>query len=148
MAERSALFSKPLSLNKKFMKLQGRKVANDNFKDHPFMQTTSETVISGDIAEQAARLAEETENKINEVKSKEAEDYWRIRRLQRIDVKPKKECCIVMRQAKLRMGEVKEEDLDENGMIKDEGRWDYKKSLMEVEKKLKKKQIDVKFDIG
>jgi hypothetical protein len=34
------------------MKLQGRKVAsNDNFKDHPFMQTTSETVISGDIAE-------------------------------------------------------------------------------------------------
>lgn len=46
------------------------------------------------------------------------------------------------------MGEVKEEDLDENGMIKDDGRWDYKKTLMEVEKKLKKKQIDVKFDIG
>ena len=43
---------------------------------------------------------------------------------------------------------MKEEDLDENCMIKDEGRWDYKKSLMEVEKKLKKKQIDVKFDIG
>jgi hypothetical protein len=51
MAERSALFSKPLSMNKKFMKLQGRKVSNDNFKDHPFLQTTSETVISGDIAD-------------------------------------------------------------------------------------------------
>jgi hypothetical protein len=61
------------------------------------MQTTSETVISGDIAEQAARLAEETENKINKVKSKEAEQYWRIRRLQRIDVKPTKDCCVVMR---------------------------------------------------
>ncbi len=73
MADRAALFSKPLNLNKKFMKLQGQKVSNDNFKDHPFMQTTSETVISGDIAEQAARLAEETENKINMVKSKEAE---------------------------------------------------------------------------
>jgi hypothetical protein len=147
-SERSALFSKPLSLNKKFMKLQGRKVAsNDNFKDHPFMQTTSETVISGDIAEQAARLAEETENKINMVKSKEAEQYWRIRRLQRIDAKPTKGCCIEMRSAKLRMGEVKEEDMDENGMIKDEERWDFKKSLREVERQVKRKQIELKFDL-
>ena len=37
------------------------------------MQENTETVISGDIVEQAARLAEETENKINMVKSKEAE---------------------------------------------------------------------------
>jgi hypothetical protein len=38
-------------------------------------------MISGDIAEQAAKQAEETENKINMVKSKEAEQYWIIQRL-------------------------------------------------------------------
>jgi hypothetical protein len=53
-----------------------------------------------------------------------------------------------MRQAKLRMGEVKVEDLDENGMIKDEGRWDFKKTLHEVERKIKRKQMEVKFDLG
>ncbi len=61
---------------------------------------------------------------------------------------PTKGCCIEMRSAKLRMGEVKEEDMDENGMIKDQGRWDFKKSLREVERKVKKMQIDVKFDLG
>ena len=63
-------------------------------------------------------------------------------------MKPTKDCCIVIRSAKLRMGEVKEEDLDENGMIKDEGRWDFKKTLKEIEKKIKKKELDVKFDLG
>ena len=82
------------------------------------------------------------------VKSKEADQYWRIRRLQRIDVKPTKECCIVMRHAKLRLNEVKEEDMDENGMIRDEGRWDFKKTLNEIERKVKKKQIEVKYDLG
>ena len=45
---------------------------------------------------------------------------------------------MVMRQAKLRMGEVKVEDLDENGMIRNEGRWDFKKTLNELERKVKK----------
>ena len=53
-----------------------------------------------------------------------------------------------MRHAKLRMGEVKEEDMDENGMIRDEGRWDFKKTLNEIERKVKKKQIEVKYDLG
>ena len=46
------------------------------------------------------------------------------------------------------MGEVKVEDLDENGMIRDEGRWDFKKTLNEVERKIKRKQMEVKFDLG
>ena len=63
-------------------------------------------------------------------------------------MKPTKDCCVVMRQAKLRMGEVKVEDLDENGMIRDEGRWDFKKTLNELERKVKKKQMEVKYDLG
>ena len=105
-------------------------------------------MISGDIAEQAARLAEETENKINMVKSKEAEQYWRIRRLQRMDIKPTKGCCITLKQAKLRMGEVKLEDLDEDGLIKDEGRWNFKKSLYDIERKIKHQEVQVKYDLN
>jgi hypothetical protein len=39
MADRDTIFSKPLSLNKKFMAAQSRtvKVNNDTFKDHPLM---------------------------------------------------------------------------------------------------------------
>jgi len=36
------------------------------------------------------------------------------------------------------MGEVKLEDLDENGLIKDEGRWNFKKTLHDVESRIRK----------
>ena len=52
-----------------------------------------------------------------------------------------------MRSAKLRMGEVKEEDLDENGLIKDEERWNYITSMREIERKIKMQQIKHTYDL-
>ena len=57
--ERSSLFSKPLSLSKKFMALQGKSKLDDGFKNHPFLQSTEE-IFTDDKEEKAKKKHEET----------------------------------------------------------------------------------------
>ena len=81
-SDRTSLFMKPMSLNKKFMHAQGKSKLEDPAKNHPFLSPIA-NIIAEDIKEKVARNVQRTSLLMANIQSKEIEGFKRLSDLQR-----------------------------------------------------------------
>lgn len=146
---KDSLMMKPLALQKKkyIIKEDGTRVVDDGARSHIFFQSAQDA-ITEDIAEQAKEMQVRTVKKIGEVQKKEMDFYQKINWMCRSGSQnPKRNCCKSLRSALIRQGSQDEKDLDEEGMVKDEGRWDYKSGLVALERRIKDRDVKPIFNL-
>ena len=128
-------------MNKKIIQQQGKPSADEDAANKIFFE--NENVMSDDIATQAALTLQKTQKKIGAVRRKENEYHQRINSLCQSGVNnPKRQCCKTLRSTMMRNGSndsamgIMHDDFN-----KDDNIWDFKKSLVNIERQIKLQQV-------